>query len=73
LDLLGPPPALPTGLVFSCFMLCITLGGLLFEISVQTKMLTENVAVSTAYTLYTLYAHSLLCLFCSSQSAAALQ
>jgi hypothetical protein len=54
-------------------MLCITLGGLLFEISVQTKMLTENVAVSTAYTLYTLYTHSLLCLFCSSQSAAALQ
>lgn len=29
-------------------MLCITLGGQLFEISVQTKMLTEHVAVSLA-------------------------
>lgn len=42
----GPPPTLPTGLVFSCFMLCITLGGQLFEISVKMKMLTEHVAVS---------------------------
>ena len=44
----GPPPTLPTGLVFACFMLCITLGGQLFEISVQTKVLTEHVAVSPA-------------------------
>ena len=31
ISLVGPPPSLPTGLVFSCFMLCITMGGFIFD------------------------------------------
>ena len=45
IGLVGPPPDMPTGLVFACFMLCITLGGLLFELSLAAKLAVRQVAV----------------------------